>query len=148
MKQNALVTETHENGTATVTVLRQSACSACSARHACGSAKKTVSTVNNPLEAKPGDTVEIEVPSDSVIKYAALVFLAPVLLALALYLPLSAISEPVGVIGALAGFVIPFIAAYFISKANADKVRPTVTAILGDTDAGPREEKECDLRNE
>ncbi|MBQ9115585.1 MAG: SoxR reducing system RseC family protein [Clostridia bacterium] len=148
MKQNALVTETNENGTATVTVLRQSACSACSARHACGSAKSTVSTVNNPLNAQVGDTVEIEAPSGNVLRYASLVFLAPVLIAIALYLPLSHINELYGILGATAGFILPFIAAYFISKANAEKVRPTVTAILGDSNADSPKETSCDLRNE
>ena len=145
MKQKAIVKEAFENGTATVTVLRASACSACSARHACGSARKAESTVNNKIGAKVGDTVEIEAPSQSVIGYSALVFLAPVLLAIALYLPLSVLGEAYGIIGAAVGFVIPFVIAFFISKANADKVRPTVTAILTGETAEPSEGNGCDM---
>ena len=146
MKQKAIVKETFENGKATVTVLRASACSACSARHACGSAKKAESTVNNKIGAQVGDTVEIEAPSQSVIGYSALVFLAPVLLAIALYLPLSALGETYGILGAAAGFVIPFVIAFFISKANAEKVRPTVTAILTGENADPDGENGCDMQ--
>ena len=146
MKQKAIIKETFENGKATVTVLRASACSACSARHACGSAKKAESTVNNKIGAQVGDTVEIEAPSQSVIGYSALVFLAPVLLAIALYLPLSVLGETYGILGATAGFVLPFVIAFFISKANAEKVRPTVTAILTGENAAPDEENGCDMQ--
>ena len=146
MKQQAVITEIKNDTIATVTVLRKSACSACSARHACGSAKKTVSTVNNKIGAKVGDTVEIEVPSENVLGYSALVFLAPVFLALILYLILSPKGETYGIIGAVSGFVLPFIIAFFVSKANAEKVRPTVTAILEGTHAEPDGDSGCDLR--
>lgn len=146
MKQKALVIKTQENGTATVTVLRRSACSACSARHVCGSAKKTESTVNNKIGAVVGDTVEIEVPSENVIGYSSLVFLAPVLLALILYFVFATFGETYGILGAAAGFIIPFIIAFFISKANADKLRPTVTAILTGENAEPCEEDGCDMQ--
>ena len=48
--------------------------------------------------------------------------------------------------GAAGGFVIPFIIAFFISKANADKLRPNVTAILTGEIAEPDEENGCDLQ--
>ena len=146
MKQQAVITEIKSETVATVTVLRKSACSACSARHACGSAKKTESTVNNKIGAKIGDTVEIEVPSENVLGYSALVFLAPVFLALILYLIFSRMSETYGIIGAVAGFILPFTVAFFVSKANAEKIRPTVTAILGGTQAEPNGDSDCDLR--
>ena len=146
MKQKAIITETNPNGTATVSVLRKSACSACSARHVCGSSKTTSSTVNNKIGANVGDTVEIEVPSENVLGYSALVFLAPVLFAVILYLTLSLKSELYGIIGAAAGFILPFIVAFFISKANAEKVRPTVTAILQGEKADPNEDNGCDLQ--
>ena len=146
MKQQAVITEIKNDTVATVTVLRKSACSACSARHACGSAKKTVSTVNNKIGAKVGDTVEIEVPSENVLGYSALVFLAPVLLALVLYMIFAPMGEAYGIITAMAGFILPFIVAFFISKANAEKVRPTVTAILEGTHAEPNGDNGCDLR--
>ena len=146
MKQQAVVTAIINDTTATVTVLRKSACSACSARHACGSAKKTESTVNNKIGAKVGDTVEIEVPSENVLGYSALVFLAPVLLALILYMILSPKGELYGIIGAVAGFILPFAVAFFISKANAEKVRPTATVILTGTQAEPNGDSGCDLR--
>ena len=78
--------------------------------------------------------------------YSALVFLAPVFLALILYLILSPKGETYGIIGAVAGFVLPFIVAFFVSKANAEKVRPTVTAILEGTHAEPDGDSGCDLR--
>ena len=146
MKQKAIVTKVYDNSTAEVSVLRVSACSACSARHVCGSAKKAQSTVNNKLGAKVGDTVEIEVPSQNVIGYSSLVFLAPVLLAIALYLPLAVFGEIYGILGAAAGFTIPLVIAFFISKANAEKVRPTVTAILTGEEAEPNGENGCGMQ--
>jgi len=146
MKQKALIVKTNENGTAIVTVLQKSACSSCSSRHVCGTAKKTESTVNNKIGAKIGDTVEIEVPSSNVLGYSALVFLAPVLLALILYFALSGIGELWGILGATAGFIIPFVIAFFISKASADKVRPNITAILAGEKADPDEGNECDMQ--
>lgn len=137
MTQNAIVTQVHGDGTVTVKVLRKSACSSCSSRHICGTARKTLSIANDPIGVKLGDTVELETASGNVLAYSALVFLAPVLLGLALYLSFSQISITAGAIGGILGFVLPFAVARVISSKKGDSMRPTVKQILTAADATP-----------
>ena len=130
MKQNALVTKINSNGSATVSVLRKSACSTCSGRHVCGGSKQTLATVKNPLGAKAGDTVVIEVPSSNVLLYATLVFLAPVLLALIAYASFSPLGTTATVIATACGFCLPFAVAFIASKVLGDRLSPCITEIL------------------
>lgn len=137
MTQDAIVTQVHENGTVTVKVLRKSACSSCSSRHICGTSRETLSVANDPIGVKVGDTVELEIASSNVLAYSALVFLAPVLLALVLYFSFSRISITVGTIGGIIGFVLPFAVARVISLKKGDSMRPTVKRVLAISDATP-----------
>ena len=70
MKQKGIVKET-ENGIAIVSILREEACSSCSGRKFCGSAKRVDVKVKNSLDAEVGDTVEIETASEKVLGFAA-----------------------------------------------------------------------------
>lgn len=131
MLQNAIVVNTNrDKGTATVSVMRKTACGECAGRYACGAAKKTLTEVNDPIGVNVGDAVELEVSSESVLMYAALVFLAPVVLALLLYYMLLFINSVVAVIGACCGFVIPFVIARIISSKKGVQARPIITRIL------------------
>ena len=130
MKQNAIVKEINGDGTVNVSVLRKSACSACSGRHVCGGSRETVTRVSDPFGVGVGATVVIEVPSSDVLKYSALVFLAPVLLGLTGYLALSALGELAAVIAAAVGFILPLAVAFVISRRKGESVRPVITEIL------------------
>ncbi len=133
MKHKAIVIKTEE-GKAQVSVLREEACAHCAGRVVCGTAKRLTVTVKNPLDAKEGDTVVIERPSERVLGYSALVFLAPVALAVVLYLIFSQISELAGGISAAIGFVLPYIAAVIIDRHGRESRLPVITEVLANGD--------------
>lgn len=86
MKQNGVVIKTDDNGTAQVSVKRESACEACRIKNSCITCKKTISSVaDNSIGAKEGDTVTLETPSSLILLYSALVFILPIIVALASY---------------------------------------------------------------
>ncbi len=122
-----MVTEVSE-GTAKVSVLRKEACASCSGRYFCGSSKKTESKVSDPIGVSVGDTVEVEARSRAVLGYAALLFLAPIILAPALYFALGRVGGIWRVVGAIAGFVLPYIVAFAIEKKTAFSL-PVITRV-------------------
>ena len=136
MKHNAVVIKA-DGDKATVSVLREEACSHCAGRVVCGTAKKFDVTVKNPVFAKIGDTVVIESASESVLAYSALVFLAPVALALVMYLVFSRINNVMSIAMAVCGFVLPFVIAFFIDRKNREKRLPVITEILAPVNEAP-----------
>ncbi len=126
MKHKAIVLKT-EGDTAEVSVLREEACAHCAGRVVCGTAKTVTVRVKNPICAVAGDTVIIERPSERVLGYSALVFLAPVVLAAVLYFSLSKINEPIGIAGAIFGFVLPYVVAAVIDRRGREKRLPVIT---------------------
>ena len=140
MEHKAVVLKTYGEK-ADVSVLREEACAHCAGRVVCGTAKKLTVKVKNPIGAKEGDTVIIERPSESVLFYSALVFLAPVLLAVVLYLVISQINEIAGMISAVIGFVIPFVAAAVIDKRGREARLPVITGIATPENGTPPCEK-------
>jgi len=136
MRQKATVIETRGD-IAVVRVLRSSMCEGCANRadgKACacsallGGAKEMKVEAQNCLAAHPGDDVEIETESSAVLGYAALVFLLPVVGALAFYLIAAELSVQSHVpwIAALIGFVLAFLPALFLDRIhrnNAPRIR-------------------------
>ena len=129
MKQEAIVIST-DGDKATVSILRKEACSHCEGRAVCGTAKMMNVTVKNSVGAVKGDTVTIETPTENVLGYAALVFLAPVLLAVTLYLVFSGINKTLSVVLPICGFVLPFIVALIIDRKKREERIPVITEIL------------------
>ncbi len=127
MKQIALVTEVAE-GTAKVSVLRKEACASCSGRYFCGSSKKVVSKVFDPIGVKVGDTVEVEAKSGAMLGYAALLFVAPIILAAILYFVFAKVNYVLSIVGAVVGFALPYLAALIIEKKTAISL-PVITRI-------------------
>lgn len=115
MRRDAIVIKTDEE-TATVAVLREDACGSCAGRLFCGNARKVEVKAKNGIGAGCGDTVVIETPSSVLLGYTALLFLAPVLLAVILYLVFASVSAVLSYIFAGVGFVLPYIAALLIEK--------------------------------
>jgi len=66
---------------AQVRIRKSSACASCEARDACHihNTKEMVVDVNNDLQAKVGDLVEISVPTRSFLRISLLVYFLPVL---------------------------------------------------------------------
>ena len=85
MKATATVKETYTNGTALIEVLRKSACAGdCGTCHGCVHPEERVRvTAQNPLNAQPGQRVEVESATGAVLGWASLLYILPVLLMLA-----------------------------------------------------------------
>lgn len=82
MEQLVLVKKVHEDGTATVFHVRESACSGdCHKCSGCGAAKEAiVLEAKNPIGARPGDLVKIETESGPVLKAAMVMYMVPMIL--------------------------------------------------------------------
>ena len=85
MQQLVKVLSCNPDGTASVMLVRQSACSGdCHKCSGCGAVEqKMLLTANNPMGTKPGDLVNIESASGPVLRGAAILYLLP----LALFIP-------------------------------------------------------------
>ena len=117
------------NGYAYVTPCTASSCSSCSSKSGgCGagafdifrSKKKHIFEVQNPINAKPGDTVTVGIASSIFLGYAFLAYILPLLTMLlgAAFLHVLADSFPIftaigGITGLLAGF---FFNRWFLSS--------------------------------
>ena len=79
MQQLVRVRQVHEDGTATVIHVRESACSGdCHKCSGCGAAKEAIILeAKNPIGAKAGDLVTIESETGPVLKAAAVMYLLP-----------------------------------------------------------------------
>ena len=87
MEQLVLVKKVHEDGTATVFHVRESACSGdCHKCSGCGAAKEAiVLEAKNAIGARPGDLVKIEAESGPVLKAAMVMYMVPMILFFAGY---------------------------------------------------------------
>ena len=87
MQQLVRVKQTHEDGTATVIHVRESACSGdCHKCSGCGAAKEAILLeADNPIGAKPGDLVTVESATGPVLKAAVVMYLLPMVLFFAGY---------------------------------------------------------------
>ena len=104
MQQLVRVRQTHEDGTATVIHVRESACSGdCHKCSGCGAAKEAiVLEARNPIGAKPGDLVTVESETGPVLKAAAVMYLLPMVLFFAGYALGAVLWQQGGLIGGLA----------------------------------------------
>ena len=82
MEQLVRVREVHNDGTAVVVHIRESACSGdCHKCSGCGAARETVIfTAGNPIGARPGDLVRVESSTAPVLKAAVVLYVLPLLL--------------------------------------------------------------------
>ena len=82
MQQLVRVRQIHDNGTATVIHIRESACSGdCHKCSGCGAAKEAILLeAQNSIGAKPGDLVTIESETGPVLKAALVMYMVPMVL--------------------------------------------------------------------
>ena len=87
MEQLVRVKQTHEDGTATVLCIRESACSGdCHKCSGCGAAKEAILLrADNPIGARTGDLVKVESETAPVLKAAAVLYMLPLVLFFAGY---------------------------------------------------------------
>ncbi|MBQ8174787.1 MAG: SoxR reducing system RseC family protein [Clostridia bacterium] len=136
MKQIGIVEKT-ENGRATVSVARASACGGChryaegcSACSLLGGDNRHTATAANPIGATVGDHVELEADDRRILTYAALVFVFPLVAAFVAYLIGTALlGEGIPALLCTAGgFVLSF-AAVFLVSLSLSKKTPAVTIV-------------------
>ena len=101
MQQLVRVRQVHEDGTATVIHIRESACSGdCHKCSGCGVAKEAILLdAKNPIGARPGDLVRIESETGPVLKAALVMYMLPMVLFFAGF----AIGDALAQMGALFG---------------------------------------------
>ena len=143
MEQLVRVRKVHNDGTATVIHLRESACSGdCHKCSGCGAAKETVVfTAENPIGAGPGDLVRVESETAPVLKAAAVLYVAPLVLFFLGYY-LGTLPGNFGALGGGLGFVlgVAIVIAYDRLVVNKADLHYTITAFADMTTVRKEEE--------
>ncbi len=131
MRQRATVLKT-EGNMALIRVSRATMCEGCEKNGGCSHCHITgLVAGDNHMEARAcnkigasvGDTVEVESTGSTVLGYAALVFLLPILVCALFYFVSSALfqSALVGALAALGGFVLTFVLIALVDRRAAKK---------------------------
>lgn len=143
MEQLVRVRKVHNDGTATVIHLRESACSGdCHKCSGCGAAKETVVfTADNPIGAKRGDLVKVESSTAPVLKAAVVLYVLPLVLFFLGYW-LGTLPGAFGALGGVLGFVlgVVIVVAYDRLVVNKANIRYTITAFADTTTVRKEEE--------
>lgn len=136
MEQLVRVKETHPDGTATVLLVRESACSGdCHKCSGCGAAKETVVfTARNPIRAARGDIVKVESATAPVMKAAVVLYVIPLILFFLGYY-LGTLPGSFGALGGCLGFVLGIILVVIYDRKVVKKtdLGYTITAYAADT---------------
>ncbi len=139
MEQKAKVTG-KDGRYAIVSVSRATMCEGCHKDGGCGGHcelsgimgdnKAVEARARNEIGAEVGDTVEVETESRTVLFYAGLVFLAPILLAAVFYGIADAVfaREGVSLIAAAAGFVLTYLGVALYDRKKKAEV-PTIRIV-------------------
>ncbi|MCI7020084.1 MAG: SoxR reducing system RseC family protein [Clostridiales bacterium] len=143
MEQLVRVREIHNDGTADVIHVRESACSGdCHKCSGCGAARETVIfTAGNPIGARPGDLVRVESSTAPVLKAAMVLYVLPLLLFFLGYW-LGTLPGSFGALGGGLGFVLGLgiVVAYDRLVVNKADLRYTITAFADTTTVRKEEE--------
>lgn len=142
MRQKAIV-KSVEGRYATVEVSRSAMCDGCAnqdcSSHTCaagalfGASKTMTARAKNPLGAVAGDTVWIESADKTVLGYAALVFLMPIVVCMILYAAADALSAAAWIpyAAASAGFAGSFVVIGMVEqKKRNEEPDVVITDIL------------------
>lgn len=131
MEQLVRVRKVHNDGTATVIHLRESACSGdCHKCSGCGAAKEAVVfTADNPIGAKRGDLVKVESSTAPVLKAAVVLYVLPLVLFFLGYW-LGTLPGTFGTIGGVLGFMLGVVIVIVYDRlvVNKANIRYTITA--------------------
>ena len=143
MEQLVRVREIHNDGTADVIHVRESACSGdCHKCSGCGAARETVIfTAGTPIGARPGDLVRVESSTAPVLKAAVVLYVLPLLLFFLGYW-LGTLPGSFGALGGGLGFVLGLgiVVAYDRLVVNKADLRYTITAFADTTTVRKEEE--------
>ena len=135
MEQMARVRVVNSDGTATVAIIRESACSGdCHKCSGCGAVTQTLLVqAQNPVGAKPGELVTIRAESGPVLAGAAVLYMIPLGLFFLGYIVGDAAGA--GALGGCLAFALGIAAAVVYDRTVAKK-RETVYTVTGYPAAG------------
>ncbi len=112
-----------EHNMAIVKVERSSACEHCSARGTCGidlgANKDILIEVENRLNAKVGDKVELSMPSGSLVKIALMVYMLPIFSLIFGAYEGGDIASKIGIsssVGSIIGALVLLIISFFVLR--------------------------------
>lgn len=137
MKQTAEVLEL-QGENARISVRRSSMCEGCEKKGECGTScmagellgagKIMTVLASNEIGARVGDTVEVESESHTVLGYAALVFLFPILLCAVFYVLGRSLhlGETWAMLLGLVGFAAAFLVILVIDRLKKRKGKPDI----------------------
>ena len=130
MEQLVRVVQVFPDGTAKVLRVRESACSGdCHKCSGCGAQQQTLQlTAENPIGARPGETVRLHSSTAAVLKAAAVVYLLPLVLVIGGYL--LAMPYGFGPVAGIAAFLAGAVLAVIYDRRVA-KRKKTVHTIVG-----------------
>ena len=135
MEQLVRVTQTHDNGMATVLLVRESACSGdCHKCSGCGAAKETMLfEAANPIGARRGDIVKVESATGPVMKAAMVLYVIPLVLFFLGYY-LGTLPGNYGALGGCLGFAlgVAIVVVYDRTVVKKSNLGYTITAFAGD----------------
>ena len=143
MEQLVRVRETHDDGTAAVVHIRESACSGdCHKCSGCGAAKEAVIfTADNPIGALAGDLVKVESSTAPVLKAAMVLYVLPLVLFFLGYW-LGTLPGTFGTLGGVLGFMLGVVIVVLYDRlvVNRANIRYTITAFADTTTVRKEEE--------
>ena len=135
MEQLVRVKETHDNGTATVLLVRESACSGdCHKCSGCGAAKETMLfEAANPIGARRGDIVKVESATGPVMKAAVVLYVIPLVLFFLGYY-LGTLPGNFGALSGCLGFAlgVAIVVVYDRTVVKKSNLGYTITAFAAD----------------
>lgn len=135
MEQLVRVKETYDNGTATVLLVRESACSGdCHKCSGCGAAKETMLfEAANPIHARKGDLVKVESATGPVMKAAVVLYVIPLVLFFLGYY-LGTLPGNFGALGGCLGFAlgVALVILYDRTVVKKSNLGYTITAFAAD----------------
>ncbi len=147
LKETATVVSTSP-GQAKVAIVRSEACGNCPAKSMCSTASGNINVleVRNPVKAKPGEKVVIELQPETLIKATAMVYLFP---ATAMVVGttvgwLKTGSDLGAIIGALTGLTAASLYLFWHGRREKPANGPTISKVLspvGIPHIGHRHEK-------
>ncbi len=134
---------TARDGRAEVSTSRSGACGHCSERASCGvdatSTRPEVVTVDNPIDAQPGDLVELTLASGTAFRLSLIIWGLPLLgliagaaAGVALHRPLGLSEDVATLLGVGAGLALAIaIMRRFNRNATGDeRLRPSITRVV------------------
>ena len=133
LKETAMVVST-STGRAKVAIVRSEACGNCPSKSMCSTASGNLNVleVRNPVEARPGEKVMIELRPNALVKATAMVYLLPAtaMVAGATAGWLQSGSDLGAMAGALAGFAAASLFLFLHGRRKKAAKGPTISKVL------------------